>query len=409
MNKKYVFYQVKKLLPLYGILLAFLGIVVVTTFSTTSGFSYSYYHGTINITNQLIPLFVITILFTYITPFFSLGYRFKSSRADIYLQLPFKKNALKITNLLIHIVMTAICFIVAGLFLILLLFIKQAINNPYSYHYVTTVFYEDPNGGGILTDYIETSTHITYYYNYGFYFLSLILMAFFIAVEQVINNFIASFTNNKFDCFLYLVMFFIVRFLLLFLIGVYILASIYYYTPMHYFDIDSMFYLNLSPVSAGFFVHYLVSAGASGLSPSYYFTYFSEYGGSATLAIVFVSVFLYIALGVVAFLYQMFATEKCGENLGRKRNKTFVDYFLPHLAMITSFFLWPFLSLAGALIVDSLFSFASEIVFYYALLALLSRSFKVSKKDLITAGIVLGSMAILWAQIMIAQNYYLSH
>ncbi|MFA6755569.1 MAG: hypothetical protein WCR97_03550 [Bacilli bacterium] len=130
MNKKYVIFQIKKWLPLFGILFIFLALVYWMSFSSMSIYQYFSYDdegaliyfdsSSSGISNLSFPILICAI----VVPFFVLEYKSSSNKCDTYFQLPFKKNELKITRGIVSLLGLLICFTVAYWIAILILYLR---------------------------------------------------------------------------------------------------------------------------------------------------------------------------------------------------------------------------------------------------------------------------------------------
>ncbi len=375
MNKKYILHYLKELIPLYSVFLVLLVVTLIGIVAFNDGFSYSTrLQGPAIQTSPILPMYIVAIVFTFITPFFGYSYRYKSKKADLYNQLPFKDNGLKVTHLFIHVALTAICFILVASITMVLMYWNQAANNPYSY-----------------------GRSITFYYNYGWFFLSILIFAFFIAVEQIINHFVASKANNYGDCFLYLIMFFVLRLFILYDLVSFFPREVGLYTVdrqlLNDFDIEEvMIYLNITPLSAEYLVYYLTSPALCNYSAGYLLA--SE--DTSIIVYIFVSLFLYIALAAYTLIDQILFKEKYQENLGRKRNgKSWFDYLLPHVFFLVISLAIFMPSRWAEMSVLTVMGIISLLVGYYGLLAILNRDGKLNKKDLIAAGINVGLLCLI--------------
>lgn len=192
MNKKsYIKWQIKELLPMYIISFIILATIFWLTVSTSSLMPTHYvdgdggHHSYISASTWP-PLFAILIpalLVSLFLPFFSFSYQRKRTHADFYYQLPFKKNELRRTNLLISYTVLAIAITIIYWIGVLFIFIKQFQTNSNNEYFIAH----------------------PYYYNYLFFLPYYFALLVGISLKYFISSFFISLGTRNGDTLLYLV------------------------------------------------------------------------------------------------------------------------------------------------------------------------------------------------------------
>ncbi len=192
MNKKsYIKWQIKELLPMYIISFIILAAIFWLTISTSNLAPVFYKNSDGTFTSYISvstwpPLFAILIpalLISFFLPFFAFSYQRKRTHADFYYQLPFKKNELRRTNLLISYTILATAITIIYWFGVLFIFIKQVQNNA-------------------NIDYLRANP---YYYNYVFFLPYYFVLLVGVSLNYFISSFFISLGTKSIDAALYLV------------------------------------------------------------------------------------------------------------------------------------------------------------------------------------------------------------
>ncbi len=190
MNKKrYIKWQIKELLPLYIISAIILVAIFWLTISTMDFWPFYYKNPNTGIYEKLgnapwpplFALFVPSLILSFVLPYFAFSHQRKHIHADFYYQLPFKKNELRRTNLLISLVILLATITIIYWFGILFIGIRQIIAN-------NTIEY-------LLNEH--------YYYNYVYFIPYYFILIIGIAFNYFISSFFVSLGTKYLDSVLY--------------------------------------------------------------------------------------------------------------------------------------------------------------------------------------------------------------
>lgn len=369
---KYIRYQIKQYLPIIGVILAiFIITFIVDIYLSSNPFGtyfYSKSNNSINYENPLLATSIASLFIPTFIPLFIFSYKYSIKKADTYMQLPFNQNKLRITNYILGFMIILVPFISIFLLSTFITLLIQAGNNPY-----------------VITDfsYPNTVVYKEFYYNYGYIFITLIVLIFIMFFEYSMSCIAAYCANNTIDGFIYICLFFVFRLLILYAI------------PQYFFKITNVNYhynvinWNITNIPVmGLLFKFFNSCIAYGGYDQNFFISVNYYGGEYinydNIGLVFSSCTIAL-LGIISALYMILIKDKNKENYGRKRNESIIDYLLPHLSMLLICF-----AIYGTTIdvTTAICLIIAYFIFYYCLLASLNKSFKIKKYDLICGGVV---------------------
>ncbi len=213
MNKKqYIKWQIKEMLPMYIISFIILGAIFWLTISTSElmptkfkNYETGDYYISLSVLSWP-PLFAILIpalLLSFFLPYSSFIYQRKRIYSDFYYQLPFKKNELRRTNLLISYTILTIAITIIYWIGILYIFIRQIQLNATDEYFVANNFY----------------------YNYVYFIPYYFVLLLGTSLNYFISSFFISLGTKSLDSLLYLIFgqlilaFMVETFLILILVG----------------------------------------------------------------------------------------------------------------------------------------------------------------------------------------------
>ena len=370
MNKKYIAYQIKQYLPLMGVILSIFIVTLIVDLILSARPLGLDYGGNLAITyqNPLLATSIASLCLPFFIPLFVFNYKYSIKKADTYVQVPLKGNSLRITNYLLGYLVIVIPYIAIFLIGTLIILFVQISKNPYA---IT-----------LMVDGVASDAHITFYYNYGYLLLLLVVTLIFIYIEYSFNAFVAYLANNMVDAVIYIVIFFVLRMFIFYAIPAFILSAADIYVQQFGIYYWGLSFLPMYAIIFSFF-NPLITFGyvpALGYENVFIDNIYMFSG-------LIVSISVSLILSILITFYMIYFKDKRKENYGRKRNDTFLDCFIPHLTMALCFVLVYTTKYMGVTL--KLTIFLSYLIFYYCLLALLNKSFKIKKYDLISGSVVI--------------------
>ena len=230
--KKFIIWQFKQWLPLFVLMSIWMAAVylisclvnsTLTVIDYSARPSYLEYPRVTYPFSNILVIFVIAIILTFIVPLFVYNYRFNKKQVDTFMQAPFSNNNLRITRILIGLAMILISLSVIYFMGVIIVLIKQTlITDSSSFNN-----YEDV-------------AYLNNLYNYGHYFTAYIFIVLFISIQYFINCLFVSFSDNLLDAIMItifantILLFFIPSLLVLFNCFSYLNSSLYLETAVLY-------------------------------------------------------------------------------------------------------------------------------------------------------------------------------
>jgi len=174
MNKRYYLYYIKKLLPMAFIVLGiFLLVTLVSGANTSSYYKYyvtvdsttgeEFFYKSFSADSGLATILSPAIAFSFVLPFILFSYRYKKENADLYRQMPLRKNELTITRSLVGLTILGVILTASFFLLMSIVLIKGAVSQTY----------EAESGSDHYVLY-KAATHYGWYYLLGYPFFMLI-------------------------------------------------------------------------------------------------------------------------------------------------------------------------------------------------------------------------------------------
>lgn len=383
MKSKFIKWQLKEWSPIL-ITLAFASALFLFSFYRTT---YIGYYATDPDLNQWFltspsfsPYIVVGVLFSFLLPLISLSYRYSGRRADIYYQLPLKKNELRNTRLLIGLIymivtltflffISMLCLYLNEQALLFMLSLKAITVEPYHFIYIIP-----------------------------FFFLSL----FFLCGNYFINACICSFANSWKNAVIYLLVF---QFVLC--TGLFFFSAIpnnFMYNSVYISNTLDIFLTSGSFEPSGIMPLIGLDRLFSSLLRDGTPLFINQYHEKLLVpSLICTGVF-----SILCAVYIFLTKEPSGEFSGKNTTRYKWDFFIPHfLALLLSFF-------HSTIYINPITSFVIGFIIltftilgHYLLTCIVRGTFKLKKKDLICIGIISGINLIFSVCDIIFSNYSL--
>lgn len=366
MKSKFIKWQLKEWSPILITLLFASALYLFSYYKT----AYIGYHNSDTNPNQYFlsltsftPYIVVGVLYSTLLPLISLSYRYNSRRADIYYQLPLKKNELRNTRLLIGLIymivalaflffISMFCLYLNEQSLLFILSLKEIKVEPYHFIYIVP-----------------------------FFFLSL----FFLCGNYFINACICSFANSWKNAVIYL---FVFQFVLC--TGLFFLSAIpnnFLYNSIYISNTFAIFLMSGCFEPSGIMpligLNYLFSGLLKDGTPLFISQYYEQ--------LLIPSLICTGVFSILCAIYIFLAKEPSGEFSGKNTTRYKWDFYIPHfLALLLSFLhTLNYMDPRTSFFIGSII-LTFTILGHYLLTCIIRGTFKLKKKDLICIGIISG-------------------
>ena len=365
MNKKYIRWQIKNWLPMFFIILFFLGIIFILTmmnipFGRGANNKEDLSAGLLSFS---IPLFIVSL----ILPLAVYSDQVRENQADAFNQTPFKGNGLRKIRIFLALIIFLIAATLVFWFAILVFSIRQ----------MTAVS-------------SETVTYVRY--NYQYYLCAYLFLIVEAALSYFTSCFFVSLGNTVINQVILLIggeviLGFFLQFIIMYIGSFAKLPADFKDMSYYSFYLDCNF---LSPLLlAQSYFDSLITTGAVSVLESTKFTY------------LITSMVIFNVAGIASLVYLLLVRDPSGEYSGKAgpRNK-----FIPYIIHLSFFFGINLFVSQLLFFITSVFGFTQFLVSflmsglgYYLVLALFYKTFRISKKEWTTMLVVLGLCLILFS------------
>lgn len=387
--KKFIIWQFKQWLPLFVLMSIWMAAVyliscLVNTTLTIIDYSarpsYLEYPRVTYPLSNILVIFVVAIILTYIVPLFVYNYRFNKKQVDTFMQAPFSNNNLRITRILIGLAMILISLSVIYFMGVIIVLIKQTlITDSSSFNN-----YEDV-------------AYLNNLYNYGHYFTAYLFIVVFISIQYFINCLFVSFSDNLLDAIMItifantILLFFIPSLLVLFNCFSYLNSSLYLETAVLFLASAPSFVLP-SSILYNVFDALIVNDSIR----------YAFYNGIDVTAFI-LNITIYVILAGLAIYKIFFVKDPSGEFAGRGGPRSFpISLFLHGFFFLIALLVSAIGSL-GVIYLDVIV-FVIFGISYYGVLAIYNRRFKIDIKQI---SIFIGVMSLSLVLLIATQTYTL--
>lgn len=340
--KQYIKWQIREWLPVFFVIFLLFGIAFLAPSSINE------VGNTRNAQTNLESIGVTFSVAVMIFPLFALDYRYKKSKADTFMQAPFKERQLRTSRLLIGLIGILILFTLIYICGVLIIYFRQ----------------------------LNASSN--YFYHYEYYVAAYFFLILFGSIEYFISASIASFSDNVIDAIFLLLVANTIRTLLFSSFTSYysaildVYCGMYTYTGIEIFTLAPSFYA--PGVYSDFCFSSLILENEIG----------DAFFGNEH-ALFDTSLCIYLVMGLASFFYIFMSKEPSGEHAGSNGPRNAAISLLPHLSYIL-FSIW-FIAITYSLPVILWVCYFVFAILEYCILAFYHRSFKLPKLSFLYLGV----------------------
>lgn len=385
--KKFVVWQFIQWLPLFVLMSIWMAAVyliscfvntTLTVIDYSARPSYLEYPRVTYPFSNILVIFVVVIILTFIVPLFVYNYRFNKKQVDTFMQAPFSKNNLRITRILIGLAMILISFTVIYFIGVMIVLIKQTLITDSS----------------SFNNYEDTA-YLNNLYNYGHYFTAYLFIISFVSIQYFINCLFISFSDNLLDAILITI--FVNAILIFFIPSLLVLFNCFSYLNRSFYMESAVLFLASAPsfILPSSILYNVCDALIVNDSIRYVF-----YNGIDVAAFI-LNLAIYLILAGISIYKIFFVKDPSGEFAGRGGPRNFPISLFAH----AFFFLIGLLVSAIGSLGIIYFDIVAFIVYglsYYGVLAIYNRRFKIDIKQI---SIFIGVMSLSLILLIATQTY----